>query len=208
MHAKVESLLPDSGEAGELELDDRVFGVEVRSDILQRVVRWQLAGRRSGSHNTLSRSEVSYSKRKVVRQKRTGSARHGARSAGIFRHGGVAHGPKPRSHAIGLPKRIRRLGLRMALSAKAQSGELVVLDGLELSEGRSKLLRKSAVAPGARGTLVIFGAEAEDGFRRASRNHAGLDLLPSVGANVYDILRRGRLVLTRAAVAELEARLR
>ncbi len=207
MQARVESLRSSAGETGELELDDRVFGVEVRPDVLQRVVRWQLAKRRSGSHSTQSRGEVSYSKRKVVPQKRTGSARHGARSTGIFRHGAMAHGPKPRSHAIDLPKRVRRLGLRMALSAKAQGGELVVIEDLNLEEGRSRLLRDSAVAPGARGTLVIGGAEIDGNFRRAARNFARLDVLPSVGANVYDILRRGRLVLTREAVADLEARL-
>ncbi len=207
MQAKVESLLPGNGGEGEVDLDDRVFGVEVRTDILQRIVQWQLASRRSGSHHTKTRSEVSYSNRKVVRQKRTGSARHGARSAGIFRHGGVSHGPKPRSHATKLPKRIRRIGLCMALSAKMKSGELVVLESLKLEEGRSRLLRNSAVTPGARGTLVIAGAEVDGNFARAARNFVGLDVLPSAGANVYDILRRGRLVLTREAVAELEARL-
>ena len=155
------------------------------------IVHWQLASRRAGSHNTQTRSEVSYSKRKVVQQKRTGSARHGQRSAGIFRHGGVSHGPKPRSHAMGLPKRIRRLGLCMALSSKAKSGDLVVLESVELAEGRSRLLRNSAVAPGARGTLVIAGQKVDGNFARAARNFAGLDVLPSVGANVYDILRRG-----------------
>ena len=207
MQAKVESLLPGNGGGGEVDLDDRVFGVEVRTDILQRIVQWQLASRRAGSHYTKTRSEVSYSTRKVVQQKRTGSARHGARSAGIFRHGGVSHGPKPRSHATGLPKRIRRIGLCMALSAKMKSGELVVLESLKLEEGRSRLLRNSAVTPSARGTLVIAGAEVDGNFMRAARNFAGLDVLPSVGANVYDILRRGRLVLTRESVAELEARL-
>ena len=208
MQARVESLLPGNGGGDELELDDRVFGVDVRPDILQRIVHWQLASRRAGSHNTQTRSEVSYSKRKVVRQKRTGSARHGQRSAGIFRHGGVSHGPKPRSHAMGLPKRIRRLGLCMALSAKAKSGDLVVLENVELAEGRSRLLRGSAVAPGTRGTLVIAGAKVDGNFARAARNFTGLDVLPSIGANVYDILRRGRLVLTREAVADLEGRLR
>ena len=220
MLARVQPLLPvaadeegaggggDAAGPGEMELDDRVFGVEVRPELLQRVVRWQLAGRRSGSHATLSRGEVSYSKRKVVRQKRTGSARHGARSAAIFRHGAVAHGPKPRSHAMGLPKRVRRLGMRMALSARAASGDLLVVDGLALAEARSRLLRDSAVQPGPGGTLVIAGAEVDANFARAAQNVAGLDVLPSRGANVYDILRRRRLVLTRDAVAELEGRLR
>ena len=207
MQARIESLLPDNGSGDEVELDERIFGVEVRPDILQRVVQWQLAKRRAGSHNTKTRSEVSYSKRKVVRQKRTGSARHGARSAGIFRHGGVSHGPKPRSHATDLPKRIRRLGLCMALSAKAKSGNLIVLENLELSDGRSRLLRDSVVAPGTQGTLVIGGAEIDGNFARAARNFRGLDVLPSIGANVYDILRCGRLALTREAVADLEARL-
>ena len=208
MQAKIETLQPDADGGGEMDLDDDVFGVEVRPDILQRVVQWQLASRRSGSHSTQTRSEVSYSKRKVVRQKRTGSARHGARSAAIFRHGAVSHGPRPRSHAKGLPKRLRRLGLRMALSARAQSGDLVVLESLELSEGRTRLLRGSAVASDPRGTLVIAGAEVDSNFAQAARNVPGLDVLPSIGANVYDILRRGRLVLTREAVADLEGRLR
>ena len=207
MQAKVESLLPGNGGGGEVELDERIFGAEVRPDVLQRVVRWQLAKRRAGSHNTKTRSEVSYSKRKVVQQKRTGSARHGARSAGIFRHGGVSHGPKPRSHATGLPKRIRRLGLCMALSAKAKSGDLIIVEDLELSEGRSRMLRNSVVAPGPRGTLVVGGAEINANFARAARNFKGLNVLPSIGANVYDILRCGRLALTREAVADLEARL-
>ena len=198
----------EPGESSHIELDDAVFGVEVRPDILQRVVRWQLAGRQAGTHKVKDRSEVSYSKRKIYRQKRSGRARHGAPSVGLFRHGGVYGGPVPRSHAHGLPKRLRRLGLRMALSAKAASGDLMVLEDLALEEGRSRLLRKSTVEPGRKGVLVIGGATLDENFVRAAQNLPRLDVLPSVGANAYDILRRGRLVLTRDAVRDLEARLR
>jgi len=190
-----------------MELEADVFGVEVRPELLQRVVRWQLARRRQGSHSTLSRGEVSYSKRKVVRQKRTGSARHGARSAGIFRHGAVAHGPRPRSHETDLPKRVRRLGLRMALSAKLRDGQLAVLDNVELADGRSRLLRDSAATASAKGALVVFGADVDANFRRAARNFPKLDVLPGNAANVYDILRRERLLLTREAVGLLQERL-
>lgn len=189
-------------------LDDAVFGVEVRPDILQRVVRWQLAGRRAGSHSTLTRGEVSYSKRKIYGQKRTGRARHGSRSAGIFRHGAPVGGPKPRDHSHGLPKRVRKLGLRMALSDKARAGKLVVIDSLALEAPRTRALRDSAVVPGPGGTLVIGGHEIEANFARAARNLPGLDVLPSGAANVYDILRRGVLVLTREAVTNLEGRLK
>lgn len=189
-------------------LDEAVFGVEVRPDILQRVVRWQLAGRRSGSHSTLARGEVSYSKRKIYNQKRTGRARHGSRSAGLFRHGAPVGGPKPRDHAHNLPKRVRKLGLRMALSDKARTGKLVVIDSLALESARTRALRGSAIVPGPGGTLVIGGAEIEPNFARAARNLPGLDVLPSKAANVYDILRRNVLVLTREAVSNLEERLK
>ena len=198
----------DGAQVGVVELDDAVFDVDARDDILQRAVRWQLARRRAGTASTKLRSEVSYSKRKIYRQKRTGGARHGARSAGIFRHGAPANGPKPRSFEISLPKRVRRLALRMALSARARTGRLVVLEDLALAEGRTRALRGSVVVPDGDGVLVVGGSELDANFLRAARNIEDLDVLPSIGANVYDILRRGRLVLTRDAVAELEKRLK
>ena len=191
-----------------VELDDAVFGVEIRPDVLQRVVRWQLAGRQAGTHSTQSRGEVSYSTRKIQNQKRTGRARHGTRSAGIFRQGAVAGGPKPRSHAHGLPKRVRRLGLCMALSDKVRRGKLVVLDSLALEDARTRTLRGSSLVPRQGGVLVIGGGELDPNFCRAARNLPGLHVLPSRAANVYDILRRSELVLTREAVDELEARLK
>lgn len=196
----------DSKKVGSIELDDAVFGVEVQSEVLQRVVRWQLAGRRAGTHKVKGRSEVSYANRKIYRQKRTGRARHGPQSVGIFRHGGVVGGPVHRSHAHGLPKRVRRLGLRMALSEKARAGDLVVLKEATLPDARTRLLRDTPLVNAPGGTLVICGGEMDANFVRAARNLEGIDVLPSVGANVYDILRRAKLVLTRDAVSELEAR--
>lgn len=206
MQQKTISLV--AGEEGNIDLDDSVFGVEVRSDILHRVVRWQLARRRAGTHKVKTRGEVSYSKRKVVRQKRTGSARHGARSANIFRHGGVAGGPVPRSHAHDLPKRVRRLGLRMALSAKVRAGALDVLEDMGMAESKTKALRQNAVIADAVPTLVIGGTELDPNFVRAARNIPNVDVLPSPAANVYDILSHERLILTRQAVGELAERLR
>ena len=196
------------GEEGNIELEDSVFDVEVRSDILHRVVRWQLARRQAGTHKVKTRGEVKYSKRKIVRQKRTGRARHGARSANIFRHGGVAGGPVPRSHAHDLPKRVRRLGLRMALSAKAQSGALEVLEDMGMSEWKTQTLCKHAAIGSAVPTLVIGGEELDANFVRAARDVAGLDVLPSNAANGYDSLAHERLFLTRQAGAELAGRLR
>ena len=193
--------------AGTVELDDAIFGLEPRADILHRVVRWQRARAQQGTHSTLTRAEVSYSTKKIYRQKGTGGARHGSKKAPIFRHGGVAKGPQPHSHAHDLNKTFRKLGLMHALSAKARAGELVVIDTADLSEARTSLLARQLSTLGWKRALVIDAA-VNDNFARAARNIDTLDVLPAIGANVYDILRRDTLVLTRAGVEALEARLK
>lgn len=198
----------DASSAGEIELDDAVFGLEPRADILHRMVRWQLAKRQAGTHSTLGKSDVSYSTKKIYRQKGTGGARHGSRKAPTFRKGGTYKGPVPRSHAHDLTKKFRALGLRHALSAKAVAGELVVIDSATLPEAKTKLLAQTVKALGWKRALVIDGAAVDPNFALAARNIEALDVLPSIGANVYDILRRDTLVLTKSAVEALEARLK
>jgi len=205
---KMDVIRLDASPAGSIELDDAVFGLTPRADILHRVVRWQLARRQQGTHSVKGRSEVSYSTRKIYRQKGTGGARHGDRGAPIFRKGGTYKGPTPRSHAHDLTKKFRALGLRHALSAKADAGQIVVLDAAELPEAKTKALATALKGLGWKRALVIDGAEVNENFARAARNIEGLDVLPSVGANVYDILRRDTLVLTKAGVEALEARLK
>ncbi len=205
---KLDVIKLDSSPAGSIELDDAIFGLEPRSDVLQRVVRWQLARRQQGTHSTLGRSEVSYSTKKIYRQKGTGGARHGSRKAPIFRKGGVYKGPTPRSHAHDLTKKFRALGLRHALSAKMGSGDLIVLDAAELADAKTKGLAAAVRNLGWKKVLVIDGAEVNENFLRAARNLDGVDVLPSAGANVYDILLRDKLVLTKAGVEALEARLK
>jgi large subunit ribosomal protein L4 len=192
---------------GTVELDDAIFGLEPRADILHRVVRWQRAKAQQGTHSTLGRSEVSYSTKKIYRQKGTGGARHGDKGAPIFRHGGIYKGPKPRSHAHDLNKKFRKLGLMHALSAKARAGELVVVDNLDVAEAKTRVLARQVENLGWKRALVIDAAVNEN-FARAARNIETLDVLPAIGANVYDILRRDTLVLTRAGVEALEARLK
>ena len=204
---KTDIISLDSKKAGSIDLSEAVFGLEPRADILQRVVRWQLAKKQAGTHKVKGRSEVSYSTKKIYRQKGTGGARHGARSAPIFRSGGVYKGPTPRSHAHDLTKKFRALGLRHALSAKVAAGQLVILDNAELKEGKTKGLVEAMKKLGWKKALIIDGAEVNENFARAARNIDGVDVLPSMGANVYDILRRDTLVLTKAAVEALEARL-
>jgi len=204
---KTEVIKLDASPAGEVELSDAIFGLEPRADILHRVVRWQRAKAQAGTHSTLGRSEVSYSTKKIYRQKGTGGARHGDRGAPIFRKGGVYKGPVPRSHAFDLPKKVRALGLKHALSAKAQEGKLIVLDLADMPEGKTAALAKAAKELGWKKVLVIDGVEVNENFARAARNLDGIDVLPSMGANVYDILKRDTLVLTRAGVEALEARL-
>jgi large subunit ribosomal protein L4 len=205
---KLDVITLDAGSAGSIELDDAIFGLEPRKDILHRVVRWQLAKRQAGTHSVLGRSEVSYSTKKIYRQKGTGGARHGSRKAPIFRHGGTYKGPTPRSHAHDLNKKFRALGLKHALSAKAGAGEIVVIDEAKLAEGKTKLLATALKGLGWKRALVIDGAVVDANFARAAQNLDGIHVLPSIGANVYDILKRDTLVLTKAGVEALEARLK
>ncbi len=204
---KADVIKLDAKAAGSIELSDAIFGLEPRADILHRVVRYQLAKRQAGTHKVKTRSEVSYSTKKIYRQKGTGGARHGARSAPIFRGGGVYKGPTPRSHAHDLTKKFRALGLRHALSAKATAGELVVLDAATLSNAKTKDLAKTLANLGWKKALVIDGADVDANFALAARNIDGIDILPSQGANVYDILKANTLVLTKAGAEALEARL-
>lgn len=198
----------EAGKAGDIDLNDDIFGLEPRADLLHRVVRWQRAKAQAGTHSVLGKSDVSYSTKKIYRQKGTGGARHGSKKAPIFRHGGVYKGPTPRSHAFDLPKKVRALGLKHALSAKAAAGELVVVDSLNIAEAKTSAVAKAVKENGWKRVLVIDGAEVNENFARAARNLEGVDVLPSMGANVYDILRRDTLVLTRAGVEALEARLK
>jgi large subunit ribosomal protein L4 len=198
----------DASAAGSIELDDAIFGLTPRADILHRMVRWQLAKRQAGTHATLGKSDVSYSTKKIYRQKGTGGARHGSRKAPTFRHGGTYKGPTPRSHAHDLTKKFRALGLKHALSAKAGAGNLVVIENADFAEAKTKSLALAVKNLGWKRVLVIDGAEVNANFARAAQNIAGMDVLPSIGANVYDILRRDTLVLTKSAVEALEARLK
>lgn len=204
---KLDVIKLDGGTAGAVDLGEDIFGLEPRADILHRVVRWQRNKAQAGTHKVKTRSEVSYSTKKIYRQKGTGGARHGARSAPIFRGGGIYKGPTPRSHAHDLPKKVRQLGLKHALSAKARAGELVVIEDAS-SDGKTKTLARQIRDLGWKRTLIIDGSEVNADFAKAARNIEGLDVLPSVGANVYDILKRDTLVLTKAGVEALEARLK
>jgi large subunit ribosomal protein L4 len=198
----------DGGKAGSIDLNDALFGLEPRADILHRVVRWQRAKAQAGTHSTLTRAEVSYSTKKIYRQKGTGGARHGSKKAPIFRHGGVVKGPTPRSHAHDLPKQVRALGLRHALSAKFKAGELVILDAATMAEVKTAVLAKQVSELGWKRVLIIDGASVDENFALAARNIDGIDVLPTMGANVYDILKRDTLVITKAGVEALEARLK
>ncbi|WP_444453996.1 50S ribosomal protein L4 [Rhodobacter capsulatus] len=205
---KLDVIKLDGGTAGSIELDEALFGLEPRADILHRVVRWQRAKAQAGTHSVLGKSEVSYSTKKIYRQKGTGGARHGSKKAPIFRHGGVYKGPTPRSHAHDLTKKFRALGLRHALSAKAKSGSLVVIEAADMAEAKTALLAKAAKELGWKKVLVIDGASVNENFALAARNLDGIDVLPTMGANVYDILKRDTLVITKAGVEALEARLK
>jgi large subunit ribosomal protein L4 len=205
---KLDVIKLDGKKAGTIELDEALFGLEPRADILHRVVRWQRAKAQAGTHSAKTRSEVSYSTKKIYRQKGTGGARHGDKKAPIFRHGGKYKVPTPRSHAHDLPKQFRALGLKHALSAKAGSGNLVILDSIEMKEAKTAILAKAAKELGWKKVLIIDGAEVNENFARAARNLEGIDVLPTMGANVYDILKRETLVITKAGVEALEARLK
>ncbi|WP_420568446.1 50S ribosomal protein L4 [Thalassovita sp.] len=204
---KLDVIKLDGGTAGSVELSEDLFGLEPRADILHRVVRWQRNNAQAGTHKVLTRSEVSYSTKKIYRQKGTGGARHGSRKAPIFRKGGIYKGPTPRSHGHDLPKKFRKLGLKHALSAKAKAGELVVIEAAE-TEGKTAALAKQVANLGWKRALIIDGASVNEGFAQAARNIEGLDILPTMGANVYDILKRDTLVITKAGVEALEARLK
>ena len=204
---KLKVIKIDGASAGSVELGDDIFGLDPRVDILHRVVRWQRNKAQAGTHKVKTRSETSYSRKKIYRQKGTGGARHGDRNAPIFRKGGVYKGPTPRSHAHDLPKKVRTLGLKHALSAKAKEGALVILDKATAS-GKTSELAKQVKNLGWKRALVIDGTQVNDDFAQAARNIEGLDILPTIGANVYDILKRDTLVLTKAGVEALEARLK
>jgi large subunit ribosomal protein L4 len=204
MELKITTL--DGKDAGAVEVSQEVFGLEPRADILQRCVRWQLARRQAGTHDVKNRSEIARTGKKFGRQKGGGGARHGSQRSNLFRGGGRSFGPTPRSHEIGLPKKVRSLALRHALSSKAKGGGIVVIDQADLGEGKTKALKVQFGKLGFSNALIIDGAAVNENFARAARNIPNIDVLPVAGINVYDILRREKLVLTRAAVDALEAR--
>ncbi len=204
MKADVTTL--DAKKAGTVDLSDEVFGLEPRADLLHRMVLYQLAKRRAGTASSKDRSEINGTTAKMFRQKGTGRARHGSRKAPLFRGGGKAFGPKPRSHAIDLPKKVRALALKHALSSKAKTDTLVVLNSCELKESKTKALKSRFTKLGLGSVLIVDGAAVEDSFARAARNIPQVDVLPVQGINVYDILRHEKLVLTKAALEALEAR--
>lgn len=198
----------DNTEAGEIELADEVFGLDPRSDLLARIVHWQLAKRRAGTHKAKTRGEVSGTSKKAFRQKGGGRARRGNLKTNIMRGGGVVHGPVPRSYAYDVPRKVRQLALKNALSAKRAEGKLTVIETAKVDSHKTKALAAKLSALGWKNALIIDGADIEESFARAARNIPLVDVLPQQGANVYDILRRDQLVLTKAAVEALEARLK
>jgi large subunit ribosomal protein L4 len=204
MELKVTSL--DGETTGSVTLKDEIFGLEPRSDILQRCVVWQLAKRQRGTHAVKNRADIMRTGKKMYKQKGTGSARHGSARVNLFRGGGRSFGPVVRSHAIGLPKKVRALALKHALSAKAKDGGIIVLDKASITDAKTKELKARFANLGLHNALIIDGAEVEAGFRLAARNIPNIDVLPVQGINVYDILRRTKLVLTKAALDALEAR--
>ena len=198
----------DNEEVGDIELADAIFGLSIRRDILARVVNWQLAKRRAGTHKTKGISEIRGTTKKPYKQKGTGRARQGSLRSPQFRGGARIFGPVERSHAFDLQKKVRRLGLKIALSAKQDEGKLVVIDAVRLTEAKTKVLRARLATLGWDSVLIIDGTVVDEGLARAARNLPRVDVLPQQGANVYDILRRDTLVLTREAVRHLEARLK
>jgi large subunit ribosomal protein L4 len=204
MELKVTTL--DGQSAGSVTVPDAIFGLEPRPDLIQRCIVWQLAKRRAGTHAVKNRAEINRTGKKMYRQKGTGSARHGSARVNLFRGGGRAFGPTPRSHEIGLPKKVRALALKHALSAKAKDGGIVILDKVAVENAKTKALSESFGKLEIVNALIIDGAEVDTNFRRAVRNIPEVDVLPVQGINVYDILRRNKLVLTRAALDALEAR--
>ena len=206
MELKITTL--DGEEKGSVNLSDTIFGLEPRQDLIQRCIVWQLAKRRAGTHKVKGRAEIWRTGKKMYKQKGTGGARHGSQRANLFRGGGRSFGPVVRSHAIDLPKKVRVLALRHALSAKAKDGGIILIEDVKLAETKTKALKGQFAKLGVANALIIDGAAVGDGFRLAARNIPNIDVLPIQGINVYDILRRNTLVLTRAAVDALEARLK
>lgn len=204
MKADIKNL--DASSAGSVDLHDEIFGLEPRADILHRMVRYQLAKRQAGTHQTQGRSDVRGTQKKFVKQKGSGGARHGNRKVNIFRGGAKAFGPQSRSHAIDLPKKVRALALKHALSAKAKSDELIVLDAAKMSAPKTGELRKSLGALGAKSALIIESGDIDTNFGLAAQNIPNVDVLPVEGINVYDILKHEKLVLTKDAIGALEAR--
>jgi large subunit ribosomal protein L4 len=204
---KVDVIDFDAKKVGKIDLADEVFGVDVRPDLMHRTVRWQLAKRRAGTHKTKSVAEIRGSTRKPFKQKGTGRARAGSRRAAHHRGGVAIFGPQLRDHAHKLPKKVRKLALKSALSSKRADGKLAIVDSLDLGSARTRVLAERLAGLGWSSALVIDGDEIDAGFARAARNLTGIQVLPQLGANVYDILRRDRLVLTRKAVESLQARL-
>jgi large subunit ribosomal protein L4 len=204
MDLKVTTL--EGKEAGQVSLSDAIFGLEPREDIIARVVRWQLAKKQQGTHKAKGRAEVSRTGAKMFKQKGTGRARHHSARAPQFRGGGKAHGPVVRSHAHDLPKKVRALGLRHALSAKLRAEELIIVDNLVATEAKTKTLTGAFASLGLTNALFIGGVELDSNFKLAAQNIPNVDVLPVQGINVYDILRRGKLVLSKAAVEALEER--
>lgn len=193
--------------AGNITVDDAIFGIDdIREDILQRTVRWQLARRQAGTHKTKSRSEVNRTTKKYIRQKGSGGARHGSRNAPIFVGGGIAHGPRVRSHAHDLPKKIRKMALAHALSAKAKGQAILVIDEAILASAKTKELAGQFAGLGIENALIISGMAVDDNFAKAARNIPNIDVLPVAGLNVYDILRRKTLVITKEAAEGIQAR--
>jgi len=204
MDLKITTL--DGKDAGKVKVSDEIFGLDPRDDILQRMVRWQLAKKQQGTHQSQNRSDVSRTGAKMYKQKGTGRARHSSGRAPQFRGGGKAHGPVARSHEHDLPKKVRVLALKHALSAKAKASDLIVVDDLASKDGKTKALSEQFAKLGLVNALMIGGAEIDEKFRNAASNIAHIDVLPIQGINVYDILRRGKLVLSKAAVEALEER--
>lgn len=204
MELEVKTL--EGGAAGSITVSDEIFGLDPRADLIHRVVRWQLAKRQAGTHKTLKRSEITGSTKKFVRQKGSGGARHGNRKAPQFRGGGKAFGPVVRDHSHDLPKKVRALGLKHALSAKAKAASLIVVEDAKAAEAKTKAVKAQLAKAGLASALIVDGAEVDQNFALASRNIPHVDVLPVQGINVYDILRANTLVLTKAAVAALEER--
>jgi large subunit ribosomal protein L4 len=204
MDLKVTTL--DGKEAGSVTLNAEIFGLEPRADLIQRCIVWQLAKRRAGTHAVKNRADIARTGKKSGPQKGSGGARHGSQRANLFRGGGRSFGPHPRDHSIEMPKKVRALALRHALSSKAKDGGIIVVDALSATEAKTKTLTAQFEKLGLANALIIGGAEIEENFGRAARNIPNIDVLPVQGINVYDILRRRTLVLTKAAVEALEAR--